>query len=285
MSGPRLSVVLTTIGHPHELEPLLASLADVPDPGLLELLVTDQRDDQANARYLGGQSLPFPVRTTTSRRGASAGRNAGLALARGEVVCFPDDTSWYARGTLGAAVAHLEARPALAGVCGILRTEDGRPSMLRWADTAGPVTRTNWFRTSIEATLFLRRSAVVAVGGFDETMGAGSDQGYGSGEASDLILRMLAAGDAVEYDPALVVHHHEPRDALPPDYAGKMAAYGAGFGRLFADHRLPVTLFGWLLARKAAGAAVRAARRQPALARSDLAFLRGSVAGYRRRRR
>lgn len=284
MSGVALSVVLTTIGRPTDLAPLLGSLAATREPGTLQLVITDQSDDGANATFVTQQDLPFQVLTTTSPRGASAGRNAGLALASGAVVCFPDDTSWYAAGTLDAAVALLTRRTVLAGVCGILRTPDGRPSMLRWADTARPVTRTNWYRTSIEATLFLRRTTVSDVGGFDETMGAGSTQGYGSGEASDLVLRLLAAGHRLEYDPALVVHHHEPRDELPEGYDRKMAAYGAGFGRLFADHRLPIGLFGWLLARKAAGAGLHRVRGQVALARSDWAFLRGSLAGYRRRR-
>lgn len=284
MSGVALSVVLTTIGRPQGLAPLLASLAAVRDPQALELVVTDQTGDHANVRWLAGRERPFAVRTTTSRPGASAGRNAGLALASGAVVCFPDDTSWYAAGTLEEAVALLAARPDLAGVCGMLRTEDGRPSMLRWVSTPSPVTRTNWYRTSIEATLFLRRAAVAEVGGFDETIGAGSTQGYGSGEASDLILRLLAAGQRLKYEPTLVVHHHEPRDALPIDYDRKMAAYGAGFGRLFADHHLPLWLFGWLLVRKAAGAGVHRVQGREPLAASDWAFLRGSVAGYRSRR-
>ena len=117
----------------------------------------------------------------------------------------------------------------------------------------------NFYRTAISSTLFLRTQLVRELGGFDETLGAGSSDGYLSGEESDLVLRGARSQDRLRYEPRLVVRQDEPRDDLPPDYAEKMAGYGRGFGRLFADHRLSTPLFVGLLGRKVIGAALQRA--------------------------
>lgn len=285
MADPQVSLVVSTIGRPEQLQRLVTSLTQLTDPGLLELVLVDQTDDRASAAYLESGTWPFPVRVTTSARGLSLGRNTGLALAGADIVAFPDDDCWYDHDVLSQVVWFLDHHPGIAGVSGIQLTMDGRPSMLRWA--AGPcwITRGNFYRTAISSTLFLRTAIVREVGGFDVTLGAGSGAGYLSGEESDLILRILAAGHRLRYEPRLIVRQDEPRDDLPPGYTDKMAGYGRGFGRLFADHRLSPALFVGLLGRKSVGAARNRLRGDTSLARADLAFLRGAFVAYRERSR
>ncbi len=272
--------MVSTIGRPVQMHRLLESLQRVDRPEEVELIVVDQTDDSASARAAEQFELPFPVLTTTSARGLSHGRNIGLALASGEFVTFPDDDCFYRRDTVSAALAVL-SDPTIAGVSGVQLTVDGRPSMLRWPVGACDITRANFYRTAISSTLFVRRTLVNELGGFDETLGAGSRKGFMSGEESDLVLRVLEAGHRLLYDPSVVVLQDEPRDELPPDYALKMSGYGRGFGRLFKQHRLGRARFEALLMRKHLGSIVRRIRGDRDLAVADRAFVRGAKEGYR----
>ena len=278
----RVSLVVSTIGRPEQLERLLSSLEQIQKPSLVELILVDQTADQSSAQYLMHRNLPFQVQITTSARGLSIGRNAGLKLATAEFVAFPDDDCWYQPDTISLAARFLDANPDVSGVSGIQRTVDGRDSMLRWAPTGRWITRNNFYRTAISSTLFLRTADVRTVGGFDLTLGAGSTDGYMSGEESDLVLKLLETGNKLRYEPRLVVLQDEPRDDLPDGYVNKMAGYGRGFGRLFADHHLSKPLFCTLIGRKAVGGLVRTIR-QDDLAAADRAFIQGAISAYRER--
>ena len=282
--GPALSLVVTTIGRPRDLARLLESVERSTAADRVQLVVCDQSADRSCVRVLEGSGTAVAWAATTSGRGASRGRNAGLELATAPLVGFPDDNCWFPPETLARVVDAFAADPGLAGLSGQQRTVDGRPSMLRWLPTPAPVTRANFMRTSIMSTMFFRTPVLARVGPFDEGMGVGSAGWYGAGEESDLLLRVLADGGRVRYDPDLVVLQEETRDDADPAFAAKMLRYGAGNGHLWRLHRLPRRQLAWYSARKAAGVVVRGARGQRQLARADLAYLRGTWAGWTDRR-
>lgn len=276
-----VSIVVTTIGRPDELDRLLASVLPAAADVQAEVIVVDQSADRVCQRVVDEWSSRLPVQLTTSERGASRGRNVGERLARGQVLTFPDDTCWYDVGTIAAAHAVLRRHPEWDMVSGIQRTAAGRPSMLRWATSAQQVRAANIHRTVIESSLFIRRALFEAIGAFDESIGTGSSGPYQSGEATDLVLRALERGHRVHYDPSLCVRQDDPRDRVDERYVAKMRGYGAGFGYVHRRHRMPVSLFAWFMTRKALGAGTRAARGRRDLAKADVAFMRAAVAGYR----
>ena len=281
---PALSLVVTTIGRPADFARLLDSVERSPVADRVQLVVCDQSADQSCARVLAESGTPVRWAATTSGRGASRGRNAGLQLAAAPLVGFPDDNCWFPPETLGQVIDAFAADAGLVGLSGQQRTVDGRPSMLRWLPDPGSVTRGNFMRTSIMSTMFFRTSVLDEVGTFDEGMGVGSAGWYGAGEESDLMLRVLDAGGRVDYRPDLVVLQDETRDDADPAFASKMLRYGCGNGHLWRLHRLPRRQLAWYSARKAGGALIRAARGQRQLARADLAYLRGTWAGWTDRR-
>jgi GT2 family glycosyltransferase len=283
-ASPGLSLVVTTVGRPGEFARLLTSVEQSTVADRVQLVVCDQSTDQSCARLLQESGTTVAWAATTSGRGASVGRNAGVTLVTAPLVGFPDDNCWFPPDTLGRVIDALAADPGLAGLSGQQRTLDGRPSMLRWRPDPGPVTRTNFMRTSIMSTMFFRMSVLDHVGNFDEGMGVGSSGWYGAGEESDLMLRVLDAGGRVHYDPDLVILQDETRDDADPAFARKMLRYGCGNGHLWRLHHLPRRQLAWYSARKAAGALIRAARGQRQLARADVAYLRGTWAGWIDRR-
>jgi hypothetical protein len=276
----RLSLVVTTVGRVPEIVRLARSVDASPAAGELELVVVDQSPERRAHRAVEELGLTVSLSTATSGRGVSAGRNAGLTLATGGVVCFPNDNTWYPEDVLPAVLARFDAVPALQGLSAMVRTADGRPVMLRWLGHGGAVRPSTVHRAVVSPGLFLRRALVEQLGGFDDRIGTGAPGPAQSGEESDLVLRALATGARIEHDPALAVHNDEPRDRIDGRFVTKMAGYGVGQGVVWRRHKLPPALLAALVARKLVAAPVRAARGQRVLARSDLAWARGCVTGY-----
>lgn len=278
---PLVSLVVSTIGRPAALDRLLDSLDRQPEAARIELVVVDQSADQACAELVRTRAVRGPWTVTTSGRGASVGRNHGLRSATAPVVGFPDDNCWYAPDTITQVLAALRDGPGLGGVSARQATADGGPSMLRWLTHPAPVTRSNFMRTTICSTLFLRRDLLDVVGPFDESIGVGSPYGIGAGEESDLVLRVLASGGSIAYRPDITVFQDDDRAEITGEFVDKMLRYGVGNGHLWRRHGLSRGQLAYYSARKLAGAGVRAVSGRPILARADVAYLRGTVAGWR----
>lgn len=281
MSAPAISLVCSTIGRVDALKRQLDVLAESELAEQVEFILVDQSPEQACAQLVRDRGLPGPWNVTTSGRGASVGRNAGLALATAPVVAFPDDNCWYAPDTVRKVLTALAERPDIQGLSAKQITADGSPSMLRWLDQEVEVTRNNFMRSSICSTLFLRRAALPSVAPFDESIGTGSPGWRGAGEESDLLLRMLATGHTMLFRPDIVVYQEDEATEPGEEYVEKMLRYGVGIGHLWRRHRLPIRILAYHSARKMIGTVVRAARGERIRSRADRAYLRGTLAGWR----
>lgn len=281
MSAPAISLVCSTIGRAEALKHQLDALTAGDLAEQVEFVLVDQSSDQLCAQLVRDYGLPGPWHVTTSGRGVSVGRNVGLGLATAPIVAFPDDNCWYASDTVRRVLSVFAERPDIAGLSAKQVDADGSPSMLRWLDHAVEISRTNFMRTSISSTLFLRRAALPSAAPFDEGIGAGSPGWRGAGEESDLLLRMMARGATLLYRPDIVVYSADDRVAPDADYVDKMLRYGVGLGHLWRTHRLPAHLLAYYSARKMVGTVVRAARGDRIRARADRAYLRGTLAGWR----
>lgn len=168
-------------------------------------------------------SLPARARALARAEGGAAGaRNHGVAAADGELILFlNDDTSPAASDLVRRhAEAHEERPDKWRGVLGRVswHPEIAATPVMDWMDRAG---RMNDY-SALEAegsrrpmlyapNLSIRRSALVAVGGFDERF---STYGW---EEYDLALRLSDHGFRVEYRPGLVAWHYHRytlRDSL-----------------------------------------------------------------------
>jgi hypothetical protein len=97
-----------------------------------------------------------------------------------------------------------------------------------WQKEAGLITRDNVWRTAITVTIFLRQALVERVGFFDEMLSLGSGTPWGSGDETDYVLRALAAGFTLGYDPSIVVYHESPN----PPFSRSAAKRGYGYGSM-----------------------------------------------------
>ena len=275
-----MSLVVTTVGRPEAFRQLLHSLRAGAFADFGELVLIDQSADQSCADVLRAEGAGLRWQVGTSGPGVSTGRNAGVRLATGDVIGFPDDNAHYTPKTLDDVWEWLTRNPEYDGLSGRQVTESGGSSMLRWARSDRDVSRANFMHTTIASTMFFRRGALERAGEFDEGIGVGSKGWLGAGEESDLLLRILSAGGRVRYRSSVLVVSHDPREDRGPDYARKMLLYGAGTGHLWRRHRLSRFRLCYYVARKLVGVALWTGLHDRWSAKADLAYVRGLVAGW-----
>jgi HAD superfamily hydrolase (TIGR01662 family) len=198
----RSSVVVPTIGRP-SLDVPLEPLAAPPGPRPAELVLVDDRPAGAPLRP-ERPGLP-PVRVVrTGGGGPARARNLGWRTARTEWIAFLDDDvvpdpDWYQR-----LEQDLAALPAdVAGSQGRVRVPlpaDRRPT--DWERGTAGLATSSW----ITADLAYRRSALAAVGGFDERFPRAFR------EDSDLALRVMDTGARLVRGERWITHPVRPAD-------------------------------------------------------------------------
>lgn len=284
MAGdPSIDVLVPTVGRTEELRQLLESL--VGQRPVRCVIVVDQNPDDRLVPLVERFGTEFSlVHVREEQRGYAHALNTALRHSSADVIAVADDDCAYPGGLLEQVVSLLAAHPEWDGLAGRAADPDGTDTQLRWDRTQGPVTRRNIFRRSIGAAMFFRRRVVEAVGDFDETRGmrvrADGTLSDGGGGDSDYLLRALALGFVLSYDPTIVVHH----PSYTPSFGDRTTmakgyVYGIGHARLLKEHGYS-SLF--VLRRAAyvlAGSAYFALRGKPGTARFYAAMGLGRLRG------
>jgi glycosyltransferase involved in cell wall biosynthesis len=244
LSPPALSLVVATFGRADVLEQLVRSLAAQTSRDF-EVIVADQNaDDRVRPFFAPLVASGRSVRhIRLEAPNLSAARNAGLAAATGDIVAFPDDDCWYEPDTIERVSRTFASNRALDGLAACWQ----EAASLK-GEAAGPITSDamRQFRGGNVAsiTLFLRRTVVLAAGGFDERIGVG--RWYGSAEETDLVLSLLDKGACIERRGDIAVHHAVTAPKTRP-WAQQFASErhrARGTGALYAKHRLPLWVVG-----------------------------------------
>jgi glycosyltransferase involved in cell wall biosynthesis len=278
-----IDLVLGTVGRTQEPLRLLRSLAAQTYRDF-RLLVVDQNADDRLERVLDGFAADFPLVCLRSEPGLSRARNAGLAqVLEGAVVGFPDDDCWYPPELLYEVAELLSAHPGWDGATGRSVDEAGRPSNARWARRAGRITRRNVWTHAVSYTIFLRGAVVEDVGLFDDTLGPGAGTPWLASEEMDYLLRALAAGHELHYEPRLLVRHPLTREQLAESDLEAGYGYALAMGRVLRRNRLPGWFAAYHVGRAFGGALLSLLRGRPLPARfhwrAGLGRLRGWQGG------
>ena len=183
-----VSVVIPAYGHAdYILSSVESVLSQSPPPR--EIIVVDDSSPDDTAARLAPLVADGRVRYVRQpNAGMAAARNAGAHLATCEYLYFLDDDDLMIPGALGWMVEELQARPAAAMVFGdmVLFSEEPPVELDDASSQAGDVDRIPFMifnQLGSPGQVLLRRSAFLAVGGFDPLIWGTDDW--------DLWLRLL----------------------------------------------------------------------------------------------
>ena len=238
------SLILATVGRTKELDRLFNSLAAQTFLNF-EVIVVDQNPDNRLVPHIERAcSLGVVVKHVRHNPpNLAAARNAGIAVATGEWLGFPDDDCWYDPRVLEKIARRFNGAAAPSGV------------IVRWAEQGEPpitAPTLSWERSRAfrdvpvsSITLFFQRKMFEQIGGFDSRLGVG--QWFGAAEETDFVLRALRHGALIAYEPTAEVHHAVAPKTPPADPQARLAARkrARGTGALYAKHGLPA----WVIAR------------------------------------
>lgn len=200
MTPPSITVVTPTFNSEATIAETLRSVADQHYPGALEHIVVDGGSTDATLAVVRSAGLRH---VSEPDRGLTHALNKGIAMARNDVVGSLNSDDTYLPGALGAVDAAFAGHPEAEWVTGPCVIVDDRGQEIRTG-----VTRYKSFLlahhsfglhlvnnyVSAPAT-FVRRSALQAVGGYDERFRYSADY--------DMWLKLGQRGDPVILDSAL----------------------------------------------------------------------------------
>ena len=233
------SLILCTRGRTDELERFFVSIVNQVGDIRCEIIVVDQNTDERVASIIEAYEDRVRIKHIRSEPGLSRGRNLALECVPGSIIAFPDDDCAYPKTLLRDVYRRFASLPAADGIAVMSRDFDGKPSGPRWIRKAGWVRKNKVFRQAISYGLFFRARLIRQVGGFDESLGIGSESSWQSGEETDYVLRALAQGFRIFYCPNLFSLH--PAAQQDESHFRKQAKYAAGGGRVVRLHS-----FSWL---------------------------------------
>lgn len=243
---PPMSIVLCTRERPDDLIGALASLTNIDYPDFEIVVVDNAPVTDATERVVAAAADPRIRRVVEPVAGLSNARNAGLHAARHDIIAYTDDDVVVDPFWLRALARGFDRSEGTACVCGMVPSGELRNAAqayfdqrVSWAKTLTPRSYTLTepptdvplfpFQVGIYGTganFAIQRSTAIAMGGFDEALGAGTTTK--GGEDIDMFFRLVAAGHTLVNEPAAIVwhRHRSDGDALLAQARG----YGLGLG-------------------------------------------------------
>ncbi|OLZ09099.1 glycosyltransferase family 2 protein [Sulfobacillus thermosulfidooxidans] len=239
-SSKRLSFCITTKGRDHDVLRLCESLSQLVRLGFedWEIIFVDQNADSRiqSIAETYRQRLPHVEYISTPHdQGASKGRNVAAQVARGRWFLFVDDDAWMIPN-----VFSLVAQKIIPGDEDILwlgRMVDhkGHPIKKGYPTTSRFITdsRDLW---AVSGFIMIARRTWNHVGPYDEHLGVGTH--FGGDEDTDLVLRAMAQGCRILFDPELCYGH------VPNPHPSDEKVLGLARGRGALLRKYETTAFG-----------------------------------------
>jgi len=277
---PAISLILATIGDDKRLAHLLDSLRAQTFRDF-EAIVVDQSGGERVLQIIDAHGGGLDIKHIRHPRGLSRSRNAGLRVATGGIVAFPDDDCWYDAGLLARVQRFLAAHLHVDGITGRALFDAAEHPPARFARRPQWVAPASVWTQGISCTIFLRRALVARVGPFDETLGLGAGTPWSAAEESDYLLRAVNARAHIWYDPALTVRHPGHRGRFTAVEHARGGAYARAMGYVMRRHRAGYDALAYHLARPIGGMLCAMLRGRLDVARFHLCVARGRVRGWR----
>ena len=192
---------MTVVVAAHDAAPFIrravrSALAQVPPPA--EVVVCDDASTDGTAEALRGLDGPLRVVRHEVNRGEGAAKNTGVRAARTPLVALLDADDEWLPGRLAAVTEVFDRHPDVDLVTTDALLVQGQHVLGRWYDEGNPFA---WDgqrvavlqRNPVFGHVALRRAALLALGGFDESLRHATDW--------DCWIRLVHAGGRLHLVP------------------------------------------------------------------------------------
>lgn len=211
-SQPTITVVIPTLNRAQAIVDVVQDLLKQEYPEFT-IVAVDQTTEMNHALESIATAQPRVTMLRPKIVGTCHARNAGVAVATGDIIVFLDDDVRLPDRKFLAGHAKNYGDPKVGGVAG--RVHDQNQTLNR--EQTGPVCRVTAtgqiygnadgdIRQDVNAprgaNMSFRKSAIIQVGGFDEQF-----RGNAMREETDFSLRVVKAGWRIVYDPLVSAIH------------------------------------------------------------------------------
>jgi len=226
-----VSLIIATRDRCQQLARCLGSVVRIEFERQWELIVVDNGSTDATAELTQQfrDQIGVPLRYVLEPKpGLGNAHNAGVAVARGEILAFTDDDC-YPETDFLKRVWYAFADPSVGFIAGQIKLHDPADHPMTTIEITTPYTfrpgrlvRAGGFGG---ANMAFRRKVLAEIGGFDPLFGPGA---LFNAEDVDAAARASAIGWKGEYRPEVIVRHHHGRKT--PDIPRLVKSYGIGVG-------------------------------------------------------
>jgi glycosyltransferase involved in cell wall biosynthesis len=253
-----LSLVICTRNRAPRLAETLKKVSAIRSQLKWELIVADNGSTDGTSAVVQefAATCDHPVQLIVKPgRGVSCAKNAGWQSAKAAIVVCIDDDCYPEQDYFDSIFDPFSKDPKLGFVGGRILLHDPTDRRITIQESLEPLSLPagSFIRPGViqGANVAYRRAALVEVGGFDPWFGAGA---LYSGDETELMARISAAGWNGAYDPKPVVYHHHGRKTANDEWR-LMRWYDRGRGAYYAKCMLnkemrSVYVKNWLLSRQ-----------------------------------
>ncbi len=230
-------VLLTTQGRLNYLERLFESLLHQTYRNFFVLLGDQSAEGELDA-LLSRYEKNFRIdRHILPQLSLSAARNALLPFVEGDYIYFSDDDSYLAPSTFAIMAQYARKWPRAGALIGSGQSKPGLEKPCAGSLPSRELSAYSVFRNCPSWCIFVKKDVPQLIGFFDENIGVGASTPWQSGEETDYLLRILAAGmPVVHCSKAHLYHDAEANHPLDLD---KTRNYSAGRMYTIKKHSLP----------------------------------------------
>ncbi|TXM97199.1 glycosyltransferase family 2 protein [Methylobacterium sp. WL64] len=279
-NSPEFSLIISTLGSAKHLRQGLASIL-MQTYDSFEVIIVDQNDSGDLLQIIEVFRETGKIRYTKSKVGLSRGRNAGLIIARGRIIGFPDDDCEYPVTLLADVKAEFLSHDNASAICVRCCDHAGHDSAGRLDRKGGLVTKSNVWSRVVSVGIFVQADILKEIGAFDENIGLGSNTPYQSGEETDLMLRLISLDRSAYYNPNLTVFHPRGSHRITTSQIDRAYDYGLGKGRILRRYKYRKREIALHFAKPVLGALMAIIGGNLGLARLRLQRAKGRFDGWR----
>jgi cellulose synthase/poly-beta-1,6-N-acetylglucosamine synthase-like glycosyltransferase len=224
-SLPKVSVIVATHNNEQTINECLKAIFELNYPkDSLEVIVVDGCSTDATVEI----AEKYPGKVVSAPLNAPAAYNFAMKMISNEVLGFIDSDAKVEKEWLNKLITYLDD-PQVAGVSGSIETWNKENP---WAKSIGYDIKNRYARLKkyvvrvATMNLLLKKSAVEAVGGFDENLPSQYD--------TDLGFRITSKGYKVIYEPSAKCYHFHR--STVNGYFRQQLQYGKNTTKLYFKH-------------------------------------------------